>query len=229
MMIGVIVNTALVLVGSVIGLVLRRGIPDRIKTIVMSGLGLFTCILGAKMGIEMTQPLLVVLSIVVGGALGQILHIEEGLEILGLKLRHLVRSQEGTAFAEGFVFSSLLFCVGPMTILGCIEAGLRNRPDLLFVKSLMDGVSAIILASSLGFGVLFSTVTVLVIQGALVLLAQQLTFLTDPLYLHDFTAVGGIIIFGIGIKLLGLKQMKVGNFLPALVLIVLFIFFTTLL
>lgn len=227
-MIGVIVNTVLVIAGGSVGLLFKKGIPDSIKQIIMIGLGLFTCIFGIKMGLEMKQPLIVVLSIVIGGAIGQIMKIESGIEALGDKIRILMRSRETNSFAQGFVFASLLFCVGPMTILGCIQAGVEGDPELLFIKSIMDGVSALILASTLGFGVLLSAVTVLVLQGGLVLLSQQFTFLTQPVYLGDFTSVGGIIIFGIGIRLLGLKQLKAGNLLPALAFVVLFTFLRTL-
>ncbi len=223
-MIGVFVNTALVFVGSLVGLFLKKGIPEDIKRIVMTGLGLFTCILGIKMGLEMEEVLIVVLSLIIGGALGEILKIETFLEGIGTQLKGFVGARNETSFAQGFVTASVLFCVGPMTILGCIQAGLENNPELLFVKSLMDGASAIILCSTLGIGVVFSTLAVLLFQGVLTLLAQQLRFLIDPVYLNDFTSVGGIIIFAIGIKLLGIKQIKVGNFLPALVVVILFIF-----
>ncbi len=223
-MIGVFANTLLVFVGSLVGLLLKRGISENIKKIVLIGLGLFTCILGIKMGLEVERPLIVVISLVVGGTLGEALRIEAFLEEIGMKLKRFVRTQDETSFAQGFVTASLLFCAGPMTVLGCLQAGLENNPELLFVKSLMDGVSAIILCSTLGIGVMFSAVAVLIIQGSLTLLAQQLHFLTDAVYLNDFTSVGGIIIFAIGIKLLGIKQIKVGNFLPALVCVLLFTF-----
>jgi uncharacterized membrane protein YqgA involved in biofilm formation len=226
--IGVFANTLLVVLGSLVGLLLKRGISENIKKIVLIGLGLFTCILGIKMGLEMERPLFAVLSLVVGGALGETLRIEAFLEEVGIKLKRLIKTQDETSFAQGFVTASLLFCVGPMTILGCLQAGLENNPELLFVKSLMDGVSSIILCSTLGIGVMFSAVAVLIIQGSLTLLAQQLHFLTDAIYLNDFTSVGGIIIFAIGIKLLGIKQIKVGNFLPALVVVLLLVFFSQL-
>src|SRR4030042_2880718 len=163
-MIGVIANTILVLIGSLFGFLLKKGIPENIKQLIMTGLGLFTCVLGIKMGIEMRNGLLVVLSMVLGGAIGQILKIEEGIEALGEKLKTLVRYNEHASFAQGFVFASVLFCVGPMTILGCIKAGVENDHNLLFIKSLMDGVSALILASSLGLGVMFSSIAVLLID-----------------------------------------------------------------
>ena len=228
-MIGVIVNTVLVIAGGCMGLLFKKGIPENIKQIIMIGLGLFTCVFGIKMGLEMRQPLIVVLSIAVGGAIGQIVKIEEGIEAIGDRLRKVIGSHEQSSFAQGFVFASLLFCVGPMTVLGCIQAGIENDPGLLLVKSIMDGVSAVVLASTLGLGVLLSAITVLVLQGSLVLLSQQLTFLTYPLYLGDFTSVGGIIIFAIGIRLLGVKQLKAGNFLPALMFVLLFTFLSNLL
>ncbi len=226
-MIGTIVNTILVIAGSLIGMVLRKGIPDNIKQIIMVAIGLFSCILGVKMGIQMQRPLIVVLSLVMGGVLGEILRIEDFLEGIGDRLRDLVKARGEASFAQGFVFASLLFCIGPMTILGSIQAGLQNKPELLLVKSLMDGVSSIILASTMGFGVIFSAVTVLVIQGGLTLLAQQFSFLTDPAYLNDFTGVGGIMIFAIGLRLMNIKSIKVSNFLPALVIVLLLAFIAT--
>lgn len=224
-MIGTVVNIILVIIGSLLGLLLKKGIPDNIKKTILVGLGLFSCVLGIKMGIEMQRPLVVILSLICGGVIGEILKIEDFLEGIGARLKRFARAQGETSFTEGFVTASLLFCVGPMTILGSIQAGLQNRPDLLFIKSLMDGVSSIILASTLGFGVIFSALTVLIIQGGLTLLAQQFHFLTNPAYLNDFASVGGIMIFAIGIKLLGIKPIKVGNFLPALIIVVLLTYF----
>ena len=223
-MIGTIVNVILVIAGSLLGLLLRKGIPENISRMIMVGLGLFTCVLGVKMGIQMERPLVVVLSLILGGVCGELLHIEEFLEGVGEKLKRLVKSQGEASFTQGFVFASLLFCVGPMTILGSIQAGLQNKPELLFIKSLMDGVSSVILASAMGLGVIFSAVTVLVIQGGLTLLARQFSFLTDPVYLNDFTSVGGVMIFAIGLKLLDIKIIKVGNLLPALLIVILLTF-----
>jgi len=223
-MIGTVANTVLVIIGSLLGLLLKRGIPENIKRIIMVGLGLFTCMLGVKMGFAMQRPLIVVLSLILGGVCGELLRIEDFLESIGEKLKRLVKHEGEASFTQGFVFASLLFCVGPMTILGSIQAGLQNEPDLLFVKSLMDGVSSIILASTMGFGVIFSALAVLVIQGGLTLMAQQFSFLIAPVYLSDFTSVGGLMIFAIGLKLLEIKPIKVINFLPALVVVIILIF-----
>jgi uncharacterized membrane protein YqgA involved in biofilm formation len=218
-MIGTIVNAVAVLAGSFAGLALRRLIrpagtetESPVQRIVMQGIGLFTIVLGIKMGLETKQFLIVVLSIVLGGVCGQLIGIEEALGRLAERLKQLTASAEGT-FVSGFVTASVLFCIG-----------LQHNPSLLLVKSIMDGVSSVILASALGAGVAFSALTVLVVQGLLTLLAAQLQFLVAPSYLAEFTAVGGIIILGIGVRLLGLKDVKAGNFLPALVFVVLAVF-----
>lgn len=228
-MLGTLVNTGAVLAGSAAGLALRRLIrkpvtgESPVQRIVMQGIGLFTIVLGIKMGIETKQFLIVVLSVVLGGICGQLIGIEEALERLAERLKRLTASND-TTFVAGFVTASVLFCAGPMTILGSVQDGLQHNPNLLFIKSIMDGASAVILTSALGIGVIFSAATVLVVQGLLTLLAGRLQFLVEARYLAEFTAVGGIIILGIGIRLLGLKDIKTANFLPALVFVVLIVF-----
>ncbi len=228
-MLGTLVNTGTVLVGSLAGLALRRLIrkpvtgESPVQRIVMQGIGLFTIVLGIKMGLETKQFLIVVLSVVLGGICGQLIGIEEALERLAERLKRLTASND-TTFVAGFVTASVLFCAGPMTILGSVQDGLQHNPNLLFIKSIMDGASAVILTSALGIGVIFSAATVLVVQGLLTLLAGRLQFLVEARYLAEFTAVGGIIILGIGIRLLGLKDIKTANFLPALVFVVLIVF-----
>jgi uncharacterized membrane protein YqgA involved in biofilm formation len=228
-MIGTLVNTGTVLVGSLAGLALRRLFrkpvtgESPLQRIVMQGIGLFTIVLGVKMGLETKQFLVVVLSVVLGGACGQLIGIEEALERLAERLKQLTASTEGT-FVTGFVTASVLFCAGPMTILGSVQDGLQHNPNLLFIKSIMDGASAVIFSSVFGLGVIFSAASVLIVQGLLTLLAGRLQFLVEARYLAEFTAVGGIIILGIGIRLLGLKDIKTANFLPALVFVVLIVF-----
>lgn len=223
-MIGTIANTTSVIAGSLLGLLLKKGIPENIKKIIMMGLGLFTGLLGMKMGLEFKKPVVVVLSLIIGGALGEIIKIEDFLENLGAKIKKIFAIREDTTFAQGFVTASILFSMGPMTVIGCIQDGLLHKPELLFVKSLMDGVSAAILSSFLGVGVLFSALTVLLFQGSVTLFAQQLKFLSEPYFLNDFTATGGLIVLAIGIRLLGIKEIKAGNFLPALIFVIFFIF-----
>lgn len=189
----------------------------------MTALGLFTLLIGVKMGLLIQKPLAVILSLAAGGIVGELLRIEDGLAALGQRLKTLTGQTGAANFSQGFMSASVLFLVGPMTIIGCLQDGLVRNPELLLIKSLMDGISSAILASLLGVGVLFSALAVLVVQGLLTLLAGRLEFLSHPYYLNDFTAVGGIMVIGIGIRLLGLKDIKVGNYLPALVFVVLFL------
>lgn len=189
----------------------------------MTALGLFTLLIGVKMGLLIQKPLAVILSLAAGGIVGELLRIEDGLAALGQRLKTLTGQTGAANFSQGFMSASVLFLVGPMTIIGCLQDGLARNPELLLIKSLMDGISSAILASLLGVGVLFSALAVLVVQGLLTLLAGRLEFLSHPYYLNDFTAVGGIMVIGIGIRLLGLKDIKVGNYLPALVFVVLFL------
>lgn len=221
-MLGTITNTILVIIGSTIGLFVKKGIPENIKNIILTGLGIFTCALGLKMGIQMEKPIAIIISLVSGGIIGELIDIEAFIEQIGEKIKKIKTFSESKNFAQGFVTASILFSVGPMTILGCIQDGLSHKPELLITKSIMDGISAIILTSTLGIGVLFSAVVVLLFQGSITILASQLNFLGTPYFLNDFTGIGGILVFAIGIRLLGLKDIKVGNFLPALVIIILF-------
>ncbi|MEO0106162.1 MAG: DUF554 domain-containing protein [candidate division WOR-3 bacterium] len=220
-MLGTIVNTFLVVAGSIIGIIFHRGIPENIKKIIIIALGLFTCLLGLKMGLNMENPVVIIISLVLGGIIGEIIKIEKSIEQVGEKLNKFGRFSEFGRFTQGFVTASILFSFGPMTILGCIQDGLLHKPELLITKSIMDGVSAIILSSTLGLGVLFSALVVLLFQGSITMLAGQLHFLGEPYYLNDFSGIGGILVFAIGIRLLEIKEIKVGNFLPALVLVVL--------
>ncbi|MGQ9465868.1 MAG: DUF554 domain-containing protein [bacterium] len=220
-MLGTITNTLLVILGSLIGLLIKMGIPEKIKNTIMYGLGIFTCILGLKMGLQMEKPLIIVISLVLGGIFGQILNIEKSIEQFAEMIQKIRRFSDTESFSKGFVTASILFSVGPMTILGCIQDGLLHKPELLITKSIMDGTSAIILTSTLGIGVLFSGIVVLLFQGSMTLLAGQLHFLSEPYYLNDFTGIGGLLVFAIGIRILGLKDIKVGNFLPALIFLIL--------
>ncbi len=216
---GTLVNTATVLVGSSLGLLIGSRFPEKINTIVMHALGLATLLIGFKMAFKTENIPLVIGSLAIGGIIGEILKIEEGLEKFGDFIKRKVKSESGT-FVLGFVTSSLVFCIGPMTVVGSIQDGVSQDANVLYAKSLLDGFASIVFASSLGVGVLFSSLTVLLFQGSLTLLGNHLSFLLKPEILNELTATGGLIIVGIGIYLLGIKKIKVGNFLPALVVAV---------
>ncbi len=219
-----IVNTLAVVAGSIIGIFAGKGIPDRVKKAMFTSVGLISLSIGIAMIIRpMIDPsvkapgkpdfLLILLSLLIGGIIGEISRIEDSLEKLAGKV-----GGEGD-FATGFVSASLLFTIGPMTIVGCLNIGLRNDPSLILVKSLMDFISSSILASLYGLGVMFSAVWILFFQGLLVSFSKWLYFLSEPMYLSDMTALGGILVFAIGIRLLEIKEIKVGNFLPSIAII----------
>ena len=220
-MTGTLLNIATVLVGGMIGLLFGARIPERFKSTVIAGMGLFTAAMGLQMFLKTQNPLIVLGALLIGALLGEWWRIEDGLHNLGAILeRRFARddSAEGSArFIRGFLTASLLFCVGPMTILGSIQDGLTGDYNLLAVKSVLDGFAALAFASTLGVGVLFSVIVILVFQGGISLLAVQLSaIVTDPM-LAEMTATGGVILVALALSsLLEIKKIRVGNVLPAL-------------
>jgi hypothetical protein len=220
-MTGTILNIAAVLVGGFIGLLIGSRLPERVRQTVIAGLGLFTAAIGIQMFIKTQNPIIVLGSLLVGGLLGEWWRIEDGLRGLGAYLERRFTSNtaasEGSRFIRGFLTASLVFCIGPMTILGSIQDGLTGDYSLLAIKSVLDGFAALAFASSLGVGVLFSAVVILVYQGGLSLLASLAQSVTTPAMMDEMTAVGGVLLMGIAISsLLEIKPIRVGNFLPAL-------------
>jgi uncharacterized membrane protein YqgA involved in biofilm formation len=213
---GTLVNTATVIIGSLLGLLVGARFSEKLRTIVMHALGLVTLLIGLKLAFKTENILLLIGSLALGGVVGEVLGIEEGLEKLGELIKSKVKS-ESSSFVIGFVTSSLVFCVGPMTVVGAIEDGISGNASILYAKSILDGFASIAFASGLGVGVLFSALTVLIYQGLLTLLGAQLSFLLRPEILDEMTATGGLMIVGIGFYLLGIKRIKVANLLPALV------------
>jgi len=218
---GTLLNILTVLIGGGLGLLFGSRLPERVRETVLSGLGLFTIAIGLQMTFESKNMLIVLGSLLVGGIWGEWWGIDERLRQLGawLEARFARGEQGGAKFIKGFVTASLVFCVGPMTILGSIDDGLRGDIQLLAIKSVLDGFASLAFASTLGLGVLFSTLTIAVYQGLVTLLAAQAqAILTDPM-IAEMTATGGILIMGIGVgSLLELKPIRVGNFLPALLI-----------
>jgi hypothetical protein len=214
------VNVVAVLVGSGIGLAIGNRLSERLQRIITTGLGLSTLLIGVQMALKVQNVLVVIASMVIGGVMGELLGIESGLEHAGEWLKARARSRSGT-FVAGYVTASLVFCVGPMTLLGSIQEGLTGNPEIIYTKSMLDGAASVAFASSLGIGVSFAAVTVLVFQGALTLLGAQLAFLLRPEILNELTATGGLLILAIGLLLLDVKRIRVANLLPALVVVVL--------
>jgi len=214
-MIGFLVNTVAVAVGSTVGLLAGSRLKDKYKSIVLSSLGLVTIVIGVRMAIKTENVLILVASLVVGGLIGEWFGIESQLEKFAEYLKHKVGSS-AEQFVLGFVTASLLFCVGPMTVVGSFEDGLYNKGELIYIKSLMDGFASIALTAAFGIGVIFSTIVVFVYQGALTFAAFYLqSLLSDPV-VNEMSAAGGVIVIGIGINVLGLTKIKVGNLILAL-------------
>lgn len=216
---GTIVNVIAVLLGSGIGLAVGNRLPARLQQIITTALGLSTLLIGMQMALKVQNMLVVIGSMVMGGVLGEWLGIETGLERTAEWLKGWARSGSGS-FVTGYVTASLVFCVGPMTIVGSIQEGISGDARIIYTKSLLDGAASVAFASSLGVGVSFAAVTVLVIQGALTLLGAQLAFLLRPEIVHELTATGGLLIVAIGLLLLEVKRLRVANLLPALVMAV---------
>ena len=213
-MIGTLVNTAAVIGGGVIGLLLKKRMPERITTIYFQAIGLFTLAIGASMAVEMQHILIVVSSLAIGSLLGEWIDIEQGAERLSNRIKHRFRIGS-EKFSEGLVTAFLLFCVGSLTILGTIQEGTGGSPDLLYTKSLMDFFSAILLASAFGVGVALSAVPLFLFQASLTLLAGYAgNFFTEEIIL-GLTSVGGILLIGL-INILGIQKIRVMNMLPPL-------------
>ena len=221
-LIGTLLNIATVLLGGGLGTFLGHRLPERMRETVMHGLGLVTLVVGMHLTLKTQNILIVMGSILVGAILGEWCRIDVGLERASNWLRDRVArgalARHRTHFTEGFVTASLVFCIGPMTILGSIQDGLTGDYQLLAVKSLLDGFAALAFASSLGIGVLFSVFTILIYQGGLTLLAGLFQSVLNAAMIAEMTATGGVMILAIGLLLLDLKRIRVANLLPALLI-----------
>jgi len=224
-MIGTLINTATVIVGAFLGTLFGDRLPERVRLIVLNGIGLITLVLGVQMALCTGSILVLLASIVVGGAIGELLRIEDRLNGLGKKFEVIASRfpflTRGN-FAKGFLTASLVFCIGPMTFLGAIQDGLTGNYRLLAIKSMLDGFAGLVFAASMGFGVAFAAITVLVFQGALSLGAGLFSSVLTDAMLTEMTAAGGVMILGIGFLLLDIRKLKVANYLPALLLAPLF-------
>ena len=221
-MIGPLINFAAILVGSGLGLSLRGGISQRFRDTLTQGLALCVILIGALGAIRTQDVMVPILCMVVGGLAGEAINIEKRLQSLGDRAQRLAAraSQSGNAggFSQGFVTASLVYCVGAMAIVGSLESGLQGDHTTLIAKSALDGITAIIFASTMGPGVALSAVAVLLYQGAIALGAQQVAGLLTEETIREMSAVGGLLIAGIGINMLGLAKLRIGNLLPAIFL-----------
>ncbi len=221
-MIATIVNSIAVALGSLVGLFFSRWITERVKAVVFTSIGLVTIVIGIQMALGSKQILYVAFSLIIGGLLGEWWDVEGAILRLGEGLKRLVRMKgTGSEFGEGFLSASVLFCVGAMALVGSFQAGAEGNYTLIFTKSLMDGFMSIMLAAAFGVGVIFSSLSILVYQGALTLLSSLIAPYVSALILAEISGVGGVLVVMIGFNLLALKTIKIANFLPALVIVVL--------
>lgn len=215
-LLGTTVNAAAILVGSSLGLKAGHLVSERVRGTVMAGLGLAVLLIGAQLALKSREPMIVIGSLIGGGVIGELLAIEARLEALGLALERRFKGS-GRA-AEGFVTASLLYCVGAMAIMGALQDGLGQRPDILYAKSALDGIASVALASTLGVGVLFSALPLFLYQGGITLSAGLAREVLTPAVVQEMNAVGGLLIVAISLDLLGLKRLPVGNLLPSVFL-----------
>jgi uncharacterized membrane protein YqgA involved in biofilm formation len=216
---GTIANVAAILVGGGIGMLARGRMPERCQTIVFQGLGLCVLIVGVKMALGFTNPLLPIFSVVAGGIFGELIDIEGRFEKLAAWVKRTARS-DSAHFVDGMVTASLLYCVGPMAILGSFDDGLRGDATVLFTKSMLDGFASVALAAAYGVGVLFSVLPLAIYQFSLTFFASLLQSAFPPHVLAQLTATGGVLIMGIGVNLLGAVKIRISNLLPALIVII---------
>jgi len=218
-MIGTLVNTAAVIVGSTLGLLIHTHLPERLTRIAFQGIGLFTLFIGFKMASETDSLLILIFSIVIGAIIGQLIDLDKHINSLSEKLKVKIKSKN-ERFTEGLVTAFLLWCMGSMTIIGAMEEGFGNPPNLLLAKSVLDGFSSVALAASMGVGVMFAAIPLFIYQGGLTLLATWLkNIFSDPV-IAEMTAVGGLLLVGLGINILEIKKIKILNMLPALIIAV---------
>jgi uncharacterized membrane protein YqgA involved in biofilm formation len=233
-MLATIINCAAVIAGCLIGLIFNRKVKEGASDVIYTAAGLITLVIGMKMALVTGHILYLAMALLMGGLVGYLLKIEEGIHRFGGFLeRHFGgKGRKGDDFALGFLNSSVLFCVGAMALVGSFEAGTTGKFDLILTKSVLDGFMAILMTSAMGPGVGFSALPILVYQGGLTLLAGLIKDYVSPLMLDELSAVGGVLVLMVGLNLLALKKIKTANFLPALLFTVVFVllspFFTSL-
>ena len=217
MFLGSIVNAATVIAGSSAGMLLGKGIPDRIANQIMKGLGLCTLAIGVAGAIKTNNEIVMILSMVIGILIGEAVDIDRHFTDFTEKIEKKFRKGEGRkSIAEGFITASLVFCIGSMTFVGSVNAGITGDQSMLYTKSTLDLISSFVFASSLGIGVLFASAFVLVFQGGITLLAHFAAALLSEAVIAEITCVGSLLIIGTGLNLLGITRLKLMNYMPAI-------------
>lgn len=227
-MLGTIVNVLAIIGGCLIGLIVKGRLTEKISSTIMNGLALCVTYIGISGALKGQDTLQMIICIAVGSLIGEIIDIDKKLNDLGDMIEKKINSKrksnvhEKISIAEGFVTSSLLFCVGAMAVVGSLESGLKGNHSTLFAKSILDGVSSIIFTSSLGIGVILSSIAVLVYQGCITLLAGGLSTILTETIINNMSAVGSLLIVGLGLNMLGVSKIKVANLLPSIFIPIIF-------
>lgn len=214
-MFGTIVNSIAIIVGGFLGVVLKKGIKEDYKSTIMDGVALSVLVIGITGAISSNNIILVIASIVIGAILGEWIRIETRLDNIGNKLQERFGKGDSN-ISKAFVTTSLIYCVGAMAIVGSLESGIQGSHETLFAKSILDGITSILFASTLGIGVIFSAIPVFIYQGTITILGSSIKDFLTPEVINEMSAVGGILILALGINMLGIKKIKVGNLLPAI-------------
>ncbi|QAA31860.1 DUF554 domain-containing protein [Clostridium manihotivorum] len=226
-MLGTLVNFGAIIAGSVLGLLLKGGIPEKISKTIMNGLALCVLYIGISGTLKGDNPLLIIISIAAGALIGELVDIDNLLNRFGVFVeKKFNKLTKNSPIAEGFVTSSLLFCVGAMAIVGSLQSGLQGNHTVLFNKSILDGISAIVFASSLGIGVVLSAFAVLIYQGSITMLASLLQGALTTAVISNMTAVGSLLIIGLSFNMLGITKIKVANLLPAIIVPIIYSIFS---
>jgi len=215
-MLGTIVNVIAVVAGSLLGLLVRGRLPEKVKRVVFQAIGLATLFLGVQMTFKTANIPVLFFSMLLGAVLGEAIDVEGYIERFGNAIKAKL-SRGDDRFVEGFLSASLLFCMGSMAIIGSIEDGIRGDPTILYAKSMMDGFASISLASALGIGVLFSAIPIFLYQGGITLLASQAKIFFTEVIVNEISAAGGLILIGLAINLLEIRKIKIANMLPAII------------
>jgi len=214
--VGTLINAGAIAFAAVLGFVLRRGLPENMSETVQKGLGLLVVVIGVQYGIKADNMVVVGVTLALGALLGEWWHVEEGMVRLGDRLEQTIGQDR---ISEGFVTASLLFCTGAMAVIGPIQDGLTGQYHILIIKAMLDGVFAFLFAASMGIGVAFSALSVLVYQGAITLAASLIKPLATPVFMADLNAWGGVLIMGIGLNLIGITRLRMANMLPGILVL----------
>lgn len=227
-MIGTIVNAGAIIGGCLVGLVVKGRLTEKISTTIMNGLALCILYIGMSGALKGQDTLQIIICIAIGALIGEIIDIDKKIKNLGDFIEEKISNkknkkvEENISISEGFVTASLLFCVGAMAVVGSLESGLHGNHATLFAKSILDGVSSIIFTSSLGIGVIFSSIAILIYQGSITLLASSLSTVLNESVISNMSAVGSLLIVGLAFNMLGISKIKVANLLPAIFIPIIF-------